>query len=257
MKRMFAIIAETFLLLRRDRVFLPVAVIMIATMLFAHLASYWGTEEFQKILFDLGLAGINLTGTFVAIFWGTKLIADSKKEGSLELELAAPVSRSFWVVGRFIGLCATLIFIGMIMILAWQFFMLVNSNGWMQPKHLVIFAYQILGWVVLSSVSVCLASISAQTTAMFSCFSLWILGMVTGGIASSLSNETPVWLQELTRNVAKIWDFQRFNLIDFATTKTFPANDDLLLRGVYGLILALFFASLAAVLFTKKDVVSQ
>lgn len=257
MKRMFAVIAQTFLLLRRDKVFMPVAVMMLLSMLFAHIASFWGIAEFDKILFDVGLTGIGLTGIFVAIFWGTKLIADSKREGSLELELAAPISRGYWVVGRFIGLCTTLIFIGMLMMLTWQLFMLLNYFGWMKPRHLVIFGFQILSWIVMASLSVCIASLAAQTTAMFTCFSLWIVGSMTENIAISLHKETPEWMRGIARVASEVWNLQHFNLIAYSVGDPFPPQEQILGALAYGLVVILFCISAGAILFTRKDVVTQ
>ncbi len=45
---------ETFVLLRRDKVFVPALVASLLISAFANLASDWSVEDFTKILFDIG-----------------------------------------------------------------------------------------------------------------------------------------------------------------------------------------------------------
>lgn len=257
MRRFFSTISETFLLLRRDKVFLPVIVVIICIVCLAALASSWGTQDYKKILYDIGTTGIDITGALVAIFWGTKLIADSKKEGSLELQLAAPVSRSQWVIGKFIGLTATLLFLCMTMLVFWQAILLMNGLGWMEKKHLIIFLLQPVGWTVLAALAVCLASMTSQMTAMFSSLCLWILGLTSVSISESMHPDTAPAIKSLIRQLAHFWDFQKFNLSEYANLKPLIASEEIVWRACYGLTLSLLLVSIAAVLFTRKDVASE
>src|SRR5690606_34381136 len=100
---------ETFVLLRRDKIFVPALVISLLISVLANLASDWSVEDFEKILFDIGFFGFQMTGSLVAIFWGAKIISDSRQEGSLEVQLAAPISRGSWIIGKYAGLCLCLV----------------------------------------------------------------------------------------------------------------------------------------------------
>src|SRR5271169_3241497 len=99
---------ETFLLLRRDRIFAPALVLGLAACALALLASDWSIEDFSKILYDVGYFGFQITGGLVALVWGTKTVGDSRQEGSLEVQLAAPISRFTWLIGKYLGLATCL-----------------------------------------------------------------------------------------------------------------------------------------------------
>ena len=84
---------ESFLMLRRDRVFTPMMIVGVAIALFANTASGWTIEEYEKILFDIGIAGFRVTGAVVAMLWGVRLITDPLHDRSIELRIAAPSAR--------------------------------------------------------------------------------------------------------------------------------------------------------------------
>ena len=68
----FPVISETFLRLRRDRIFLPALILGSALLILSGLASYCCriNQKSFKILYDLGTTAFHLTGAMVAIFGG-------------------------------------------------------------------------------------------------------------------------------------------------------------------------------------------
>ena len=62
MRALVAVSMETFLRLRRDKIFVPAALVGCGLLLMSGLASYWGVEEFFKILYDLGSFAWLMTG---------------------------------------------------------------------------------------------------------------------------------------------------------------------------------------------------
>lgn len=250
-----AVIArETFLLLRRDKVFVPALIISIVISALANLASDWSVEDFTKILFDIGFFGFQITGSLVAIFWGAKIINDSRQEGSLEVQLAAPVDRGHWIIGKYLGLCACLIVLAVILLTIWQSLMLLNGFGWMTKIALVVYAFMVLSWLVQGALAILMASFMGQAIAMFATLCLWLTGMASALVANTVSPESSPLMKTLTSGIARFWDFQQFNLVDHAMTKPWLSQSDLMNRGAYGLILILLQLTLAVTIFSKRDI---
>lgn len=245
---------ETFILLRRDRAFVPALVISLIIAAFANLASDWSVEDFVKILFDIGFFGFHLTGSLVAIFWGAKLISDSRQEGSLEVQLAAPVGRGTWIIGKYLGLCLCLITLAAIFLVIWQGLMLLNQFGWMTSHQLIVYAYLVLSWLVQGALAILLASVMSQALAMFSTLCLWLVGMASALVANTVSPDSPAFTKGLVSTIARIWDLQQFNLVDYVQTKAWISQEDLMIRLAYGAILILIQVSLSVAIFSKKDV---
>lgn len=248
------IAGETFVLLRRDKIFVPALVISLLIAAMANLASGWSVEDFTKILFDIGFFGFQMTGSLVAIFWGAKIISDSKQEGSLEVQLAAPISRGSWILGKYLGLCLCLLTLAAILLVIWQALMLLNAFGWMHRHHLIVYAYIVLSWMVQGALAILMASFMGQAIAMFSTLCLWLVGMASSLVANTLSPDSSALTKSITIGIARFWDFQQFNLVDYVQTKSWLGPDELTWRGMYALILIVFQLSLSVTIFSRRDV---
>src|SRR5687768_4654222 len=92
---------ETHLVLRRNKVFLPMLALMLLLQASAVLTGWLSLDNFREVLFDFTLAGLHVAGGGAAIFWGVKMMADARQEGSIEVALASPASRAELVIGKF------------------------------------------------------------------------------------------------------------------------------------------------------------
>lgn len=254
LKALHTIALETFVLLRRDKVFVPAVIVSLIISAVANLASDWSVEDFTKILFDIGFFGFHMTGSLVAIFWGAKIIGDSRQEGSLEVQLSAPINRGTWIVGKYIGLCLCLLTLGALLLLIWQSLMLINAFGWMTRPQLTAYGFMVLSWLVQGALAILMASLLSQAIAMFSTLCLWLTGMASALVANTVSPDTPELTRTLVELIARFWDFQQFNLVDYVQTKSWLSNEELWTRAGYGLLLILIQISLSVTIFSRKDV---
>lgn len=248
------IASETFILLRRDKIFVPALVISLFISAMANLASDWSVEDFTKILFDIGFFGFQMTGSLVAIFWGAKIISDSRQEGSLEVQLAAPISRGNWIIGKYFGLCLCLLVLAAILLVIWQALMLLNDFGLMHPYHLTVYGFIVISWMVQGALAILMASFMGQAIAMFSTLCLWLVGMASALVANTISPDSSPMTKSIASGIARFWDFQQFNLVDYVQTKAWLGQDELLYRGLYALILVAIQLSLSVTIFSRRDV---
>lgn len=253
MKSLSILTINSVKLLIRDKIFLPTLILGILIVLLANLASEWVLEDYRKVLFDIGDTGFTFLGSILAIFWGTKSISDSKTEGSLEVQLSGGVSRTTWLVSKYLGLVISLIFIGISLVIAWQFFMLLNDFGYMTNIQLISFGFIILTWCIMASVSVFFASFASQGTAIFSSIALWIIGLIASPVLKTL----PQTASPITKQVvdAVYWGFnlQQFNIPYNLDTTINTVRESLLWSGLQGLSIILVFILTATFIFQKQD----
>ncbi|MEY4630456.1 MAG: hypothetical protein RIQ81_576 [Pseudomonadota bacterium] len=256
MRAISLVTIESFLLLRRDKIFLPAAIAGGFIAMFANIASEWGIEEFSKILFDIGAFGFHLTGSLVAIFWGTKTVSEARADGSLEIQLAAPISRVAWLTGKYLGLVFALTLLWLMLVAFWQLLMLANDFGAMSRPQLIFFSFQLLEWCLVGALSLFFSTFAGVTIAMFASITTWLVGLVTMPVYQALPPGVDRVTGVIVKALAQIWDLRQFNLSGFAVGLEQISDGELRLRAAYGIILILFIMSVSCVFFRRRDVMA-
>lgn len=256
MRTILSVASETFLRLRRDKIFIPALLVGAGLLGLSGLASYWGIEDFFKIMYDMGAAAYLFTGATVAIFWGNKVVADSRQEGSLEVQLASPVGRSSWLLGKFFGLTLGLLLLALGFLIAWQLIYAGWGLGWIKVQDLSIFALLTLLWTVLGALAICLACLASTGIALFCTAWAFIVGLLSAPIMQALSPETPESTRRVVEGIAGLWNLHYLNLATFGGREAFVSLPDFLFRALYGVALCAFFLALACIAFQKKDIVA-
>ena len=253
----FYIALETFTLLRRDRVFVPALLTGLFFVIFANLASDWSVSDFTKILFDSGTFGYRFTGIAVALFWGTKIIGDTRLEGSLETALAAPISRSAWLAGRFTGLVLALLALALVYLIFWQTFMILTGFPVMTSSQLYVFFLLTLEWIVCGAIATFFSAFASNAVALFASIAVVLVGLVSHTISQTLGPNTSEWLKGVVGGLAYIWNLQQFNLVDMATQLNGPgiAPSQLVMTSLYGIGIIAVLVSAGCLVFEKIDAI--
>jgi ABC-type transport system involved in multi-copper enzyme maturation permease subunit len=92
----------------RDKVLYAIVAFAIVLMATSYLIGQLTAGQDVKIIKDLGLAAMSLFGFFIAVFIGIGLVAREIERRSIYAVLAKPVQRPAFVVGKYLGLVATL-----------------------------------------------------------------------------------------------------------------------------------------------------
>lgn len=251
LRSIFEIAHETMFLLRRGPIFIPAIVFTLIICVFAAVASAWGVAEFRKILFDIGGFGFHFIGNLVAIIWSVKIIAIARLDGSLEVQLASPVSRTAWLIGRFIGIYLSLLIMGILMLIVWQGIMLITQFGLFTKEEFLAFCLQILGWGSTAALSLFFASFCGLITALFASFALWISGLLTELIAMTIRpDDVGNTLSSIFQTMSYVWNLQNFNR---TPAYLFEHGLQTVAWGsAYGIVLILFFILCGTFTFSRS-----
>ena len=260
MKSTYIIARETFVLLRRDKIFLPMIVVGLCLVFFSSMMQSSSADELVKAMFNMGTAGFFFTGIVICLLWGIKSICESRRDGSIELQLTAPVTRSQWLIGKYLGLCCSLFMVGVILFVAFQLMLYLDFKELMSWKQVLVFVYLFIGWLVFAAICTLFSTFCNTPTATFSSFCVWVTGMLSGVIVATIPPRSEDSLLESSVKVfASFWDFQRFNLVDHAVeywgVDTFPPPSDLLWFAAYGIAVVVFLLSAATIIFSYRDLV--
>ena len=245
---------ETLTLLRRDKIFAPSLITGVFLIFLTSVISEFTIAEMAKIYLELAFTMFNFTGSTIAILWGTKLIIDAKNEGSINNQLAAPIDRSQWLLGKFLGLCAALIIFGVLLSIILLTTMVFNQYASLAMVHIIIVLHYILGWIVLAAIALFFSTFASQGIAIFSTISLWFMGLSVEPIGQVLSDKTNQLSRALVDIFLVVFNLQAFNLQDKVNS---PSEATLGLLGLgfgYAATLVGSVIIFSAIIFRNRDI---
>jgi Cu-processing system permease protein len=206
----------------------------------------------EKLLADFGLAAIDLFGSVIAVFLGTDLISKEIQRRSLYPLLAKPLRRHELVLGRYLGLLATLTTNVVIMGAALMAAMYL-SFGRVDLGLLAAVFGILLAVVLLAAISVLFSSISSPILAL-------VLTLATAfiGRQSDILRNIQQAASGIPDGMAKTLYFAlpNFRYLDFKNAVVYgegiPA-DVLVTATAYVLVYAAALLASASVLFRSRD----
>ncbi|MBI2895909.1 MAG: ABC transporter permease subunit [Deltaproteobacteria bacterium] len=108
MGRLFAIALNTFREAVRDRILYGILFFAIAFLLFILVLGELSLNKEERVLLDVGIAGISLFAVVIAVFLGVSLLFKEIEKKTLYTVLSKPVRRFEFMLGKFLGLVGTL-----------------------------------------------------------------------------------------------------------------------------------------------------
>lgn len=246
---------STFLLLVRDKVFIPAIVIGLIFVLTAIMISDWSVEDFVFIVFQIIAFGYHITGGVVAMIWGSKIISESKMQGAIESQLATPISRSTWLVGNYLGLSITLVILWSLMLVLSQGVMLFYKYGWMSESQYSCLILIGILWQVIAAFAFLFGSFCGSAITLFGTIGTWIAGISVGIALTSITPRTNPIMATAIQFVAKFFDLSRLNLSNFLYDGGVIARSQFVLHGLYGVFLTVILLVITCIIFEKKDLI--
>lgn len=193
------IACNTFREAVRDRVLynlLLFALLLIGGAIF--LGELSGGQE-EKIIVDLGLSASLLFGVFIAIFVGVGLVHKEIERRTLYAILSKPVGRGQFLLGKYLGLCLTLLVNVLIMGAGVSLAIAYVSSGWnplmirIWPALLLIY----LELAIITGVALLFSSFSTPTLSALLTFLVFIIGHLSADLksfATSLGGVAARWI---------------------------------------------------------------
>jgi ABC-type transport system involved in multi-copper enzyme maturation permease subunit len=132
----------------------------------------------SKIIIDLGLSATLLFGTFIAIFVGVGLVYKEIERRTVYAMFAKPVGRGEFLVGKYLGLCLTLLVNVAVMGAGISLALIYVHGGW-DPLALRIWPAVALIYVelmILTAVSLLFSSFSSPALSALLTFFIFIIG---------------------------------------------------------------------------------
>jgi ABC-type transport system involved in multi-copper enzyme maturation permease subunit len=198
-KRIASIARNTFREAVRDRVLYNLVLfVLLLTGAAVFIGELSGGQE-RKIIVDLGLSAMMLFGVFIAIFVGVGLVYKEIERRTVYAIFAKPVSRGEFLVGKYLGLCLTLLVNVIVMGAGVSLALIYVSRGW-DPLALSIWPAILLIYVelmILTGIALLFSCFSSPALSALLTFFVFIIGHFSAdlkGLANSMGSTLARWL---------------------------------------------------------------
>src|ERR1700722_1799171 len=111
MRTIFVVAKNTVKEIVRDRVLYGLVLFAAFLVIVGLLLGELSYDEQERIITDLGLVGVEIGCCMLAVFVGSSLVWREIEKQTVLLLISKPVKRSYFLAGKFLGLCIVLILV--------------------------------------------------------------------------------------------------------------------------------------------------
>jgi ABC-type transport system involved in multi-copper enzyme maturation permease subunit len=254
--RIVAIARNAFREAVRDRVLYNLVLfVLLITAAAIFIGELSGGQE-RKIIVDLGLSAMLLFGAFISIFVGVGLVFKEIERRTIYAIFSKPVGRGEFLLGKYLGLCLTLLVNIIVMGLGVSLALIYVSGGW-DPLALRIWPGVLLIYfelTILTAVALLFSSFSSPALSALLTFFVFIIGHFSSdlkNLATSMGSTSARWLfaslYYLLPNLAN------YSFITPVAHGQVPEASQTALTIVYALVYITVLLTIATLVFRRRN----
>jgi ABC-type transport system involved in multi-copper enzyme maturation permease subunit len=173
--KVLALAGNTFREGVRDRLFVAVAIFGGVILASSFIIGPLSLGEQARITQDMGLAAISVLSFLIAILIGTGIVYKEIERRTIYTVVAKPVSRWQFIVGKFVGLTAT---VSLLMGMMTVFLVIVNwiASGGFAPQLLTAVLLTWMELMLLTALSILMSTLSSPILGAIFTLLLYFIG---------------------------------------------------------------------------------
>jgi len=209
--------------------------------------------ESERILQDFGFAAIRLFSVAIAIFVGVSLIHREVERRTVYTILSKPISRSEFLLGKYVGLVVT-IWMQLAIMVAVFAFVSVGTGAPLNAGHAVAFVLTAVELAVVVAVATFFSAFTTPMLASFFSVGIWTVGHLTRDLRDIGASSDSGSIQGATAIFHRVMpDLESFNFsVEAAHGLAFGASD-VWLPLVYGAGYVAIVLISAVAIFERRD----
>jgi len=240
----------------RDRVLYNLVLfVLLLTGASVFIGELSGGQE-RKVIVDLGLSAMLLFGVFIAIFVGVGLVYKEIERRTIYAVFSKPVGRGEFLVGKYFGLCVTLLLNVAVMGVGVSLALVYVKGGW-DPLILTIWPAVLLIYMelmLLTSIALLFSSFSSPALSALLTFFVFIIGHFSADLKSlavSLGSSTARWL--FTGLYYLLPNLANYSFITPAAHGQAPSAGLVLLTALYSVVYITVILAAATLIFSRRN----
>jgi len=244
---------NTFRETTRDRLLAGAIAAGVALLAVTQMLSPLAMGEGRRLTVDLGLSGISWLGLLVVLLVGTSLVAKELERRTIFNLLSRPISRPSYLVGKWLGLSATLWTVVLCMGLALCGVLALRGDGAFVPGVVQGMLLAGLELTVMTSIAVMCSALSTPVLSALYTLGFYIVGQWSYDLREFAADAPGVLrgLLEVTANLAP--NLPLFNARTLAAGGHLTTWTHLGLATAYAAVYSGCVLGLAAAAFESRD----
>ena len=254
--RIAAIARNAFREAVRDRVLYNLVLfVLLLTAGAIFLGELSGGQE-RKIIVDLGLSAMLLFGVFISIFVGVGLVYKEIERRTIYAIFSKPVGRGEFLLGKYLGLCLTLLVNVIVMGAGVSLALIYVSRGW-DPLAFRIWPAILLIYVelmILTSVSLLFSSFSSPALSALLTFFVFIIGHFSADLKSLATSTGSTGARWLFAGLYYLLpNLSNYSYITPAAHEQLPAATNVLAAVLYALVYISVVLAAATLILNRRN----
>jgi ABC-type transport system involved in multi-copper enzyme maturation permease subunit len=160
----------------RNKVFYIILLFAVGILLFSFALASLALGEDDRVIKNIGLLSINAFGLLIAMFIGVNLIYEELDKRTIYTIIASGVSRSEFIIGKFLGLFLTVVVNVAIMGFLLCLLIMVWPNSSITPSLILAMYLFLFEMMVVIAIALLFSSFSTPVLSAILTFMCWIIG---------------------------------------------------------------------------------
>jgi ABC-type transport system involved in multi-copper enzyme maturation permease subunit len=240
----------------RDRIFYIVGFYaLILAAAFRLLPEFAAATE-DKMFPDFGLAAMSAISLIVAVFVGTGLVNKEIENRTILMLIAKPVSRSEFIVGKYLGLVAVLGVFITSMTAIYLVFLQFSKIAHPIPSILIAVIFLLLQMSLITVVAITLGVFTSSLLATALTFSVYLMGNITQDILQLGRLSHNRGIERFTQGLYLVLpDLSRLDLKNHAVygMQALPGGITLITNAGYGVLYSAMLLAIAVFIFSRRE----
>lgn len=252
MIRAGVIAANTFRELARSKLLYLLLVFSLLLILGSISLTQLTIGQWSRVVLNVGLATVHISGALVAIMVGVGIIAGEVERKTVYVTLAKPLPRWQFVLGRYLGLVTVLAILVSVMGACIAAVLTTVK----EPVSVTMVYALVLTFVelaLLAAVAVVFSTFTTTTLATIFSVSLFLIGHASGDL-SVFANESGGFIGTLLAGFARVFPNLELLNVKSQAANHLPVESAFVMGGVvYGALWAAALLVFASFLFARRD----
>lgn len=174
--RIFAIAKNAFREAVRDRILYNLILFVLMLTASAIFLGELTAGQEARVIVNLGLSSVLVFGTFIAIFVGVSLVWKEIEKRTVYSIFSKPVSRSEFIIGKYLGLCLTLLVNVAVMGIGESLALMYVGGGQFIGPAWIAVTLIFLELTILTGVAITFSSFSTPALSALLTFLVFVIG---------------------------------------------------------------------------------
>jgi ABC-type transport system involved in multi-copper enzyme maturation permease subunit len=254
--RTIAIARNAFREAVRDRVLYNLVLFVLLLIAGAIFLGELSAGQETKIIIDLGLSAMLLFGVFIAIFVGVGLVYKEIERRTLYAILSKPIGRGQFLLGKYLGLCLTLLVNVVVMGIGVSLALICIRRGW-EPLALKIWPAILLIYfelTIMTGVALLFSTFSSPALSALLTFFVFLIGHFSGDLKNLANTSSSALARVVFRGLYYLLpNLTTYSVITPAAHGLAPDVQSLALGAAYAVVYSTVLLAAATMIFSGRN----